>query len=224
MPQRQLVGQPKALTGLGAEMSRNGDHHPPPNPPPILLESRTHTEGSCSLRTLLHFCTACLLVPLAMSASHGPCSGPCGGMGTQPTGNAALLTWMDLDPGSTGVPGCQPPGPGCFPAWWGLGSGRGWAPGTVPQWRQLVPEAWRWWLLCCPTAIHQWFVVLGCTLTGGARHRAPTAPAQRDPGGRGAPHTPTHRKAWEHLCDGVFSSHGAGLERKPRAALSTQGP
>ena len=100
-----------------------------------------------------------------MPASRGPCSGPCGGMGTQPTGNAALLTWMDLDPGSTGVPGCQPPGPGCFPAWWGLGSGRGRAPGLVPQWRQLVPEAWRWWLLCCLTAIHQWFVVLGCTLT-----------------------------------------------------------
>lgn len=81
-------------------------------------------------------------------------------------------------PGFHRVLGCQAPRPGCFPAWWGLGSGRG----RAPQWRLLVSEAWRWWPFCCPTTIHEWFVVLGCTLPGGTRHRAPTAPAQRDPG------------------------------------------
>ncbi|XP_029786971.1 glucokinase isoform X1 [Suricata suricatta] len=145
------------------------------------LHPRTHTEGSCSFGTLPNFCTACLLEPLPLSASLGPCSGrcsgPCGDLGTQPTGNAALLTWTDLDLGSTRVPGCQPPRPGCFPAWWGLGSGRG----PAPQWRLLVPEAWRWQPFCCPTTIHEWFVVLGCTLPGDARRRVPHSPCPEAP-------------------------------------------
>lgn len=166
------MGQTRALTGLGAEVSW---HRHPQSPSPVLLEPRTR-------KGLAHSGLGCVSALPALwslwpdSASPGPCAGPCCGLGTP--GEAALLTWPDVDRGSSGgqgLPGTQAWLFSCLVGGWRMGedplpSGGGW-----------YPEACIWRPPCSPATDSEWFVVLGWKLPGGARHRAPRAPAQRSP-------------------------------------------
>ena len=175
----------------------------------------------------MHVCTASSWSLLPDSASprpcsgRGPCSGPCSCVGTQP--HWALLTWPDLDRGSTGDQRLPVTQAGLFSCPVGTGKWERTSSAVeaacTPRPRdggRLYPKA------CSPAAIHEWFAVLGWTLPGGARHRAPSAPTCPE-GPRMRRTSPLRPPGRPGSTSVVESSAPTGLAGNKTSALSTQG-
>lgn len=218
LSQRRLVGQPWALTGFGAAVSRHGD----PTKSLTCVTGIKDPEGSCSLKTWLHVHTASSWSLQPDSASPGPALDaagphlrPC--LGTQPPGEAADLArprvGFHRGPEAAGHPGLAV----FMPA-----GDREMEEDRLHPGGCLYPEAWRWWPCCSPATIHEWFVALGWSLPGGTGHRAPIAPVC--PKGprmrRTSPLTPPSRPGSTSV---VGSWAPPGLTGKERSALSTHG-
>lgn len=215
LSQRRLVGQPWALTGFGAEVSRHGD----PTKSLTCVTGIKDPEGSRSLKTWLHVHTASSWSLQPDSASPGACSGCCGPLlcphlGTQPPGKAAdLAVGFHRGPETAGHPGLAV----FMPA-----GDREMEEDQLHLGGCLYPEAWRWWPCCSPATIHEWFVALGWSLPGGAGHRAPIAPVgpegprMRRTSSLSPPSRPVSTSA-------VGSWVPPGLTGKERSALSTHG-
>lgn len=167
-------------------------------------------EGSCSLRTLLHFCTASSWSLWPDSALPGPCSGrvlysgPSSCLGTQPTGEAALLTWPDLDWGS------------CL-----AGTGK-WerTTSTVDAAWTLRPGDGGFSALLSPSISGLWFWNGPSQVVQDTEPQSPSLPRgtrdEEDP----PTHTPPGRPGSTSV---VESSAPTGLAWKETSALSTQG-